>query len=190
MGVVVVVVVDWHVRHWDVNCYPRLTYCVQLCLTMYTTLWHHPAASVGWMSVLSLSDGWCKHLIVSELNNAYFSREISLNCFWVAKSYIAVCFNYFLSMASCCQAGNIDRLPEQRRVNAGNATLSECVFDACCSRLPSWLTVKQSECRSCLLWISTMERWLYLNSSERRHWVTLSFAEIEVSNFSLRPKTN
>jgi len=69
---------------------------------MYTTLWHHLAASVGWMSALSLSDGWCKHLIVSELNNAYFSRQISLNCFWVAKSYIAVCFNYFLSMASCC----------------------------------------------------------------------------------------
>jgi len=43
--------------------------------------------------------GWCEHLFVSELNNAYLTSQYFKAICWVAKSYTAVCFNYFLNMA-------------------------------------------------------------------------------------------
>jgi len=50
-------------------------------------------------SITGFLYGWCKHYFVSELNNEYFTRQIYKTVFWVAKSYRAVCFNYFLSTA-------------------------------------------------------------------------------------------
>jgi len=38
--------------------------------------------------------GWYEHLFVCELTNEYFTRQIFKNSFWVAMSYMAVCFDY------------------------------------------------------------------------------------------------
>ena len=43
--------------------------------------------------------GWCKHHFVNELNNEYFAKQYFETVFWIVKSYVAVCSNYFLSIA-------------------------------------------------------------------------------------------
>ena len=65
--------------------------------------------------------GWCEHLFVSEVNNAYFSRQIFQNSFWMAKSYNSVLqllleHGDFLnidisqgSVATCLRCGGIFR---------------------------------------------------------------------------------
>ena len=61
----------------------RLLLCYNICI----------------LSIMGFLYGWCEHLFVNELNNEYLPDKYFKTVFWVAKSSMAVCFNYFLSMA-------------------------------------------------------------------------------------------
>jgi len=56
--------------------------------------------SSGVQSIMRFLYGQCERLFVTELKNKHFTRQMFQKSFFsVAKSYVAVCFNYFLRMA-------------------------------------------------------------------------------------------
>ena len=74
-------------HQWLTDCWSCMTFCCDsfsfICC----------GSCVQWVMGF-LIYGRCKQLFVSELNNAYFSKHLTENSVWVAKSCITVCFTY------------------------------------------------------------------------------------------------
>jgi len=79
-------------HRWLTDCWPCTAFCCNIFFFVTAVVW-------GLQSIMGFLYGWCKHHFVRNLRNEYFTRKYFRTVFWVAKSYVAVSFNYFLSIA-------------------------------------------------------------------------------------------
>ena len=86
---------------WATHYYQQISNCCKLVLTYWQTDWRRQWLTDCWSCTALCSNiiffvtavvysgswnflyGWCEYLFVSELNNAYFTRQIFQNSFWV-----------------------------------------------------------------------------------------------------------